>query len=361
MYKLMIVDDEPLVIKAITHIVNNNFNEITISGTTGNGMESIKLAREDKPDIILMDIKLNGLNGLESIKEISRFLPETVIVIISAYDDFNFAQRAIKLGVMDYLLKPINKTDIINILKKSLNYLNEIRMETQEKILLKEKAQGGNLTYPFQPPWELEKKLFKAIEIGDKEQVILELENLFNYFNKEVSLIDIINYFRELTGVIFRMVYEYIPKERYIEINLNKLQARLNSTLSRYSLYNTLKDVMLTIMKIVNPSIKINSNPLLKEVKDYIDKNYFNDISLDDIARHVAMSPGYLSKLFKENFDITIIDYLTRVRINNSIKLLKNPELHIKEIARKVGYHDSNYFSKVFKKITGKTPTEYRE
>ena len=363
MYKLIIVDDEPLVIKAISHIIDNNFNNVYISATTGNGTEAVKLARRDKPDIIFIDIKLNGLNGLDSIKEIIKFLPETIIIIISAYDDFNFARKAIQLGVMDYLLKPVNKTDIINIIIKSLNYLNELMIDNQEQILSGEiLLTDSSPPYAFQPPWELERRLFKAIENGEIQQVLLELETLFINFDENINLAGKKKYFQELIAVIFRLFYLYIPQDRDITISLHQFQSGLNSIFTERDLLQYLTKILGSLLQTISPLLfRIDSNPLLNMAKKYIEAHYYKDITLDNISSHVAISPGYLCKLFKENYNITIIDYLTRVRINKSIQLLKETDLHIKTISKKVGYRDSNYFSKVFKKVMGKTPTEYRE
>ncbi|MFW5996257.1 MAG: response regulator transcription factor [Halanaerobiaceae bacterium] len=236
MYSLLIVDDEPLVIRAITHIVQNNIPQVKIQGKTASGSDAVEIAREKQPEIIFMDIKLEGLNGLEAIKKIQEFLPESKIIIISAYDNFQFARRAIQLGVMDYLLKPVNKEDITQIL----------------------------------------------------DQAVKLLEDSNNQKTREIN------------------------------------------------------------------------NPQLARAKKYIEKNYHRNISLDDIAEHAAISPNYLSKLFKEKMEINIVDYLTNVRIDQAKNLLETTSLPIKQIAYRVGYNDPNYFSKVFKKTTSLTPTNYR-
>ncbi|MFW6238748.1 MAG: response regulator, partial [Halanaerobiales bacterium] len=133
MYSLLIVDDEPLVIRAITHIVQNNIPQVKIQGKTASGSDAVEIAREKQPEIIFMDIKLEGLNGLEAIKEIQEFLPESKIIIISAYDNFQFARRALQLGVMDYLLKPVNKEDITQILDQAVELLEDSdSQETRE-------------------------------------------------------------------------------------------------------------------------------------------------------------------------------------------------------------------------------------
>ena len=90
--------------------------------------------------------------------------------------------------------------------------------------------------------------------------------------------------------------------------------------------------------------------------------NYRKDISLDDVSHEVDISPYYFSKLFKEETGENFIDYLTKVRIDEAKNLLlRNKETSIKSICMDVGYSDPNYFSRIFKRCTGQTPTKYRE
>ena len=103
------------------------------------------------------------------------------------------------------------------------------------------------------------------------------------------------------------------------------------------------------------------SESVVAKAKAYIDQNYQKDISLDDVSRMVDISPYYFSKLFKQEQGENFIEYLTRTRMQKARQLLKNPGLSIKEICSMCGYSDSNYFSRVFKKYEGVTPSEYRE
>ncbi len=361
MYKLMIVDDEPLVIKAITHIINNNFKEIDVICHTGNGLNSIELAREFKPDIIFMDIKLDCLSGIESIDEIKIFLPEVLIIIISAYDDFNYAQQAIKLNVMEYLLKPVIKKDILNILNKALKELSRSKKEHMQKLLLKKKMSANiNENYMFKPPWNLEKKLFQALENRSLEQIKLSLNTLFKFVNDRATLSETKEYFQELMSVIFRLFYEIFTSEIPENTNYKKYQKNITQAYSHDDLYNVLIENLEILLR-NDHQFKVGKiNPFILNAKKYIENNYKNDINLNEIADHVAKSPTYLSKLFKETFNLTIIDYITEIRVSAAANLLKNSSLHIKNISRKVGYHDPNYFSKVFKKITGESPSSYR-
>jgi two-component system response regulator YesN len=84
-------------------------------------------------------------------------------------------------------------------------------------------------------------------------------------------------------------------------------------------------------------------------------------LTLEEVAEHVGLSPYYFSKLFKDRFGVTFIDYLTEVRIERAKEEMRDPNKSLKEVCFLVGYNDPNYFSRVFKKQTGLSPTEYRK
>lgn len=98
----------------------------------------------------------------------------------------------------------------------------------------------------------------------------------------------------------------------------------------------------------------------IHQIKQYIVKHSHEDISLEALGRKVGLSPIYISKMFKEKLGINYIDFLTECRIEKAKKLMADPEKSLKEITFEVGYHEPNYFSKVFKKMVALSPTEYR-
>ena len=96
-------------------------------------------------------------------------------------------------------------------------------------------------------------------------------------------------------------------------------------------------------------------------ISHYIETNYMYDISMQDLARHMNYSEAYFCKLFKQCFDQNFTSYLTNFRVNEAKKLLKDRNISVKDVGMRVGYYDSNYFAKVFKRITGMIPSEYRD
>ena len=95
-------------------------------------------------------------------------------------------------------------------------------------------------------------------------------------------------------------------------------------------------------------------------ISQYIRENYMYDISMQELARTMNYSEPYFCKLFKQCFNKNFTSYLTEYRVEEAKKMLEQPTVNVKEIGKAVGYGDSNYFAKVFKRITGQSPTEYR-
>lgn len=366
-YKLMLVDDEPLVRKAFQHVINDQFEELDVVARTGNGVEAVELARRYKPDIILMDIKLDGMSGLEAVEEILKFLPQSVITIISAYDNFSYARSALRLGVLDYLLKPLNKSDIIELLKRSIRQLEEIeskgRMSVSSKLDKKINKAGQALNLPL----EQEKRLLHHITLGNYNQSMTRLNDVITYcFNQKENchLDNFIDYSQELMAVIYRRIYNKssLSEEDFLdryprEEILNKLE-NANNVENLFELFKSY------FKSLINPLLqnKFQKNDdAVENARIYLEKNYEQDISLDEVASEVGLSPSYLSRKFKERYQLGFLEYLTELRINQAADLLINKNIKINEVARRVGYRDGNYFSKVFKRETGLNPSEYRE
>lgn len=121
MCKIIICDDEPTIREGLKHLIESSNSKLNVVGLAGNGYEACKLINEIKPEIVLMDINMPGLNGLEVIKEVSMTSPFTKFIIISGYDEFQYAQKAIQLKVYDYLLKPIDKKNLFIVIENAVN------------------------------------------------------------------------------------------------------------------------------------------------------------------------------------------------------------------------------------------------
>lgn len=257
MYKLLIAEDELLERQALKMMISAKIKEIGIIVEAENGRKAIQLAEQDAPDIILMDIKMPGIDGIEAVKTIKRHQSDVKIIMLSAFDTFEYARQVMQQGVKEYLVKPARKDELIAAIERVLAEIKQERREKQEQDNLREIVQ-----------W--------AISPAEKDGQL------------------------------------------------------------------------------------ISDDKKLQRAKAFMEKNYTQAISLEDAAEHVGLSPYYLSKLFKEHFSVNFIDYLTQLRVEKAKALMLNPTNSLKEICYNVGYKDPNYFSRVFKKSTGLSPSEYR-
>ena len=129
---------------------------------------------------------------------------------------------------------------------------------------------------------------------------------------------------------------------------------------SQFVLKEKLTNFIVLLANTASSMDSSRESQIRKVITDYMQKHYIDDITLRRVAHELKYSESHFGKLFKTCFDITFIDFLTEIRITEAKGLLKNPMYTVKEIGSMVGYRDNNYFTKVFRKLTGKSPTEYR-
>jgi two-component system response regulator YesN len=139
MMKLLIADDEYLVIDSLKYIVERFVRDVEVVGTAKSGREAIEKAIELKPDIVFMDIHMPGIDGMDAIKQIKTISNDIIFVIITAFEYFSYAKEAINLGVHDYLLKPINRGKVVETLEGICGEIAVKREAVQREMHLKEK------------------------------------------------------------------------------------------------------------------------------------------------------------------------------------------------------------------------------
>lgn len=525
MIKLLIADDEYLVLDSLKMIITKNMEDVDIVGTASSGREAIEKAIELKPDVIFMDIHMPGIDGMEAIRQIKAANSNALFVIITAYEFFDYAKEAINMGVSEYLLKPINKGKVIETLNNLSFIINQKRKLLLREVELKEKInriipviEGQFISYQLfnlgtVKEIEFYEDIFKMslrqgyaitvlldnFESSSKEdnfKLSLEKQNFYESFYLELKrlcpclignpLLDRITAFipvdeyvdsyeiRNLSINIGNKLMERIKpgsnfnyrigigrkyevgnfykscNEAYMAVSVPSGQAVMhyeditpsNNVLDTYPLHKettfanrmltgningakeAFKDIylwminnyhedidkiksklidllfviektlpykmnifnkskqtyILSILKMyskeelegqfiqiitelaveIQEQIRSEIDGIIPKVLKYLNNNYYENITLDDAAKSVNLSYHYFSKIFKDEVGKNFVDYLTELRIEKSMKFLENHRLSIKEVCHKIGYNDPNYYCKIFKKVTGMTPTEYR-
>ena len=141
MYKIMLADDEGIVIDSVKFIIEKEFGDQCIVEFAKTGRSVIELAESFRPDIAIMDIQMPGINGIEAMKEIRSFSKNIIFIVMSAYDKFDYAKEAIKLGVMEYITKPMERTKIVDALSRAMRQIDADREKRSNELLIKEKLE----------------------------------------------------------------------------------------------------------------------------------------------------------------------------------------------------------------------------
>lgn len=211
-------------------------------------------------------------------------------------------------------------------------------------------------------PIELEKAIFEELNKGEVDRCMDACSQFFDWMIETYGEEDSNVRLKALEFVLFAeqdaylsggMVYRFEARRDYLPTVVGVSR---NSELRGWFL-----DKMQEACRNVTVKKGEHTSSIIQKAKEYIDEWYMKDISLDDVSRQMNLSPYYFSKLFKEETGENFIEYLTRLRINKAKLLLADKEKSMKEICAEVGYSDPNYFSRIFKKSVGVTPTEFRE
>ncbi len=535
MVKIFIADDEQGIIELIKQLIDVDGYEV--AGEANNGLEALEKIKASSPDVVITDIRMPLMNGIDLVKGVMEINPRTHFIVISGYREFEYAKSALQLGVQDYLLKPIKQSELNQILLKirmeredeisrdnsrkqqyaqtlsvlrkdyikrlfhDLSYFVEevpvldgkevfrfeagkfqcgiIKVDTEEynlaednqvSVLLMElcgkvteRLRGVsseaeyfisgnrgfflmqyadnreekdiaacleeikdiiiNLNFKFSfirvtlglsektrnrrsirriykqavsaieyrydrmneavfvyqelyengavsksafMQWLKEKNFAGMVERMDTEGIVRTLDEMWKKYiypakeskNVPGQTIQLIQYFmNEFHNEIFLMLG--------IELGGFSQYTRIMSIIDNHSdgrrLHQEILSYVRACMEYCSQTIGEKESRPVRMAKEYVLAHYMENFSLDDIARLVCLSPNYFSLLFKNEVGQGFNNYLQIIRIEKAKELLKSTQMRVPDIAAAVGYSDIKYFTKLFIKVVGVKPTEYRK
>lgn len=338
MCKVLLVDDEHLERHALKIIISGGMKGIRIVGEADSGRQAVELSEETDPDIIFMDIKMPGMNGIEATEIIKKRDEDKIVIILTAYDEFILAQRAIKAKADDYILKPARPEAILETIMRHIDNIKSKGSLSQEEI----------------------QRFVSKIRCGDFKGAREKLKELLNSLTGNQSFDN-----KELSSNIKKIVESMLDISNRMglkskSISDSELNYKISEITNIYQMQGWLIKILDEIFEeIMEKKICYSDNYLFLAL-NYIEKNYHRGVTLEDVADYVNLSTSYLSKIFKKELNINISKYITSRRIERAKELLANTDMPVLNIAVDLGYNESNYFSKVFKKVEGMTPSEYR-
>lgn len=526
--KILIADDEALVRSSIKRIlVNIGYNDIV---EASDGIESYEMIQNSKPSIVLADIRMPGIDGLNLLEKTQKNIGNILFIFISGYDLFQYAQQAVSLGAFSYLLKPIDEIMLKDVINRALqkitskseekelfeNMKEEIQLgiSSRRRLFIQKIVQNSSYSQEYiknkldQLDITFDKRNYIVIYISIDDYTILTLDmslskkeglkalleqKCLDFFSQEdIHLIAfemedgvglLINFNEQEINILKTSVYlhkrlishntytitiglgtiedalhkmhlsyssavdaimqriskgnnqvisinestlnnkniEYIDfekeqllKKHFSNCDIDFTLEIIKSLYHSYSNYlidtstniknlnfqlvmlifkflnqmhinaeNLLGDELILYSQLnacssidsiiywfrrnlelcfeeINSIEKTNDSNLILKAKNYIHSNFNKEISLTEVASYIHLSPPYFSKIFKQEIGQSFSSYIITYRINTAKQLLAQETYKVKHVGELVGFTNTKYFYKIFKKNTGVTPSEYR-
>lgn len=502
---ILIVDDDPSIREGLSREVEREFKGKAVVLNCKNGMVAANLLKCNTIDIVVTDIKMPVMNGIELLRYINENHIPCKSIVLSSYDDFNLVRDAMREGASDYLLKPVDFSALYRLLYKLLtqvimnrtsssgNFLPVNMQQLLECYIQKPEFKNADMLafeekYMLHPDspcllgcvklespsserlFKLQERLredlynclnkahirYRTILTGEIASCFvfllfpdtlpeLCLDTLFHFQDsisengmkicineKRFSMKEISIAFRECISQ-FEQGYFDLPVSdycvTYTESDLENALHYAADALNVYDMKNTLFHLrqFFSMCNVVKPTVRkvhlllnnmlyklLRLNPkyieplsrskftaddifhqietapslsilekemfdslnhlvemvistlpdrddcVIAKAKSYIEENYNDCITLEDIAAHVYLNKSYFSVFFKSKVGLTYREYLRNYRIQKAVELIRNSDMRVYEIAQSVGYNDSAHFIRAFKEVTGKTPSEYK-
>jgi two-component system response regulator YesN len=506
MYRVMIVDDEPFILDGLSEAVDWSAYGLDLVGRAENGRQALDKLREIPVDLLITDITMPIMNGLELIRSAREIRPELLVIILSGYNEFDYLRVGMQLGIENYLLKPVNFTELFSTLSSTVLKLNDserryairdddidiikdnlmlrrmtgqiqlsefeeraavlglrmdgsyvttiiVRSESEEERKLYQEVKrvvaeqdsssvcfrnlGGDIVIVYlannheecrqsaiacASSLQINKQLIydccisigtteergaesisyesaqraqqfflllQSDEIADYEQIVpnsvaaeLMVEMDWDAYGKYIlakdtqKLLAIIendfNRLRELEGMtpeqLRGLAMEMMVR---LKIELDGLyrpggqmsgpfQSRFELVARASELEELLTVVKETAVLTIEELVREDKSPVVRQVLLHIERHYTEDMTLKLLGQQYNIHPVYLGKLFHQETGDTFTEYVNRFRIAKAKSLLKDTSLKVQEISRQVGYWETGYFYKQFRKHVGISPTEFK-
>lgn len=330
--RLLIVEDDKITLDYLARMDVWQQLGIEVTATAINGRQGLVKYQACRPNLVLSDVEMPFLNGLEMFREIRRDNSQVVLLVISSYSEFSYVKEAMQLGAWAYLLK------------------NELSEETVRKALTPVVQRIRELTQTAEAAVGRELQTLRLEEPVDYTQTAAMLERSFRILathggeETAVRLRDQVNRSMEKAWHTVDRAEPFTPCR---ETDLERLRQWLL--------------IQIRLLLDRKQSARLPASPTVANCIAYIQQNYADkNLSIEQIAQHVFVSPNWLSAKFKSEIGCTINEYITQFRIDKAKNLLIQGKYKIYEVADMVGYGSSRYFSRVFSRLTNQTPQNYR-
>ncbi|MHA7583847.1 response regulator transcription factor [Paenibacillus vandeheii] len=394
LYRVLIADDEPIIREGIRDSIDWVALGMEVAGEAEDGEEALELAASLNVDIVLVDMNMPFLNGIELIRRLQDDCPNCRCLIISGHDEFAYAQEAVRLGVEDYILKPVQAEQLYAALARLRQHMDEEHMrityvqQAADQIernipLLRQRfcldwlegsVRGTELTgqlaflrLPPAPPvqigivrWPAAEARQTVMHESDRQLFLFAAENIVDELLGQLPHV----LFREVNGLIGICLWQKAPEG--IESTMEqKISSCLNIAVHAYMEQHagTLEEAPDTYRRCREKVFgEARLSPLVRRARQLIQENYADrELALESLAVRLNVSAVYLGRVLKKELNDSFVTLVTHARIRKAVQLLDATAWSIHDIAEQVGYDTQHYFSTAFKKTMGMSPVQYRK
>lgn len=371
MYTVLIVDDETPARSMMRLVINWQQEGFEIIGEAMNGKDALEKCRQLKPDLVITDIQMPVLNGIDFIEQAQKLSSVPHFIILSCYESFTYAQQAIKLGVCDYLIKDmLTPEQFHGVLQRILPRLDKKKLDPP----IPAKTTATVLSHEYDEDFQQLKSIYPTQLVAVERRLDLLFSHLF-VRNIPAAQMEIRTlYHQNFTGIAQYNYLNYINSLLFDWI-LNECVQKEIAYEKVFHTASIPSDVLLNSQEpeevcesfcswTDNLNQQLGAQPVyssrIQKVIEYMQENYCLDIGLQSIADHFCIHKVYLARTFKTETGATLIDYLNTLRVQKAKLLLCISDYKINDIVYIVGYNNPQNFYTFFKKHVNCSPKEYR-
>lgn len=340
MIRTVIVDDEYIARKGLRETIDWGRYDMTIVGEADSGRQALELVKHEQTDLMLVDITMPGMTGLELIRELRKAAPEVLSVVVTCHVGFEYAREAIREGAIDYLVKT-------ELAEEDGAEENLLRISRKVHRLLERRSGQDGLTQESEA--QILKSLDEEIWFMDRRELEILLEAaralpaVSSAFRRRVN--EVLKEQQSLYRISEDRVSMEIPEEIYTaEMLAGCLERTANDVYTWFAEMGYREEILLSVLQAVN----------------YLMHNLGEAGNQTELCERFAISRSYFSRIFRDILGVNFLDYVQYARIQEAKKLLRRRNVKTDEVAAAVGLDNVKYFNKIFSHATGMSPAAYR-
>lgn len=413
MYRVLLADDEPIILSGLKSMLDWERLDCTLCGAARDGQQALELVETLRPDIVVCDIRMPRLTGLELLEACAQRYPELVFIMLTNHQDFHMAQQSLRNRAADYLLKiDLDEEKLAHSLRLAIDECEKRRKlcapspSRQKDALAETAARHAAALLSLDDRYGAEQSIAALEELGAGSRCAAALLMLDPSAIPDISSFTreerqrLFSFHLNLTLDVAQKVFlgigfALLPSEpgsstavfflwgledtrpiaqfqarltaAFRDISQMKLSVLATGVLSGHGLTEMRlqtellrREYALSPRPFLSWSQSMGKTDYVAAAKHYVDSHILERVLVQDVAAAIGITPNYLSSLFKRQLGQNFMDYVNATKVKYACTLLQDGRHMVYEVSHMLGYDNAYYFTKVFKRYMRMTPTEYQ-